>query len=334
MPPDLRRSRGASAFTLIEMIVASSILALILVICLSVVNGMSLITLQTSQRNDVTQTARESLDQMGRELSVAAQPCNRFNVASAPQLLVDPSGVLPSVAATNSDSIFWQAPLSRSGSNGNLSIVGYLVISDTNESNSASWRFQLRRVYIDPSSPSYSLYSAGTGPWLTQAMVTSFAQLTTSADVANALQGWVADGVLGMWLRFLDKSGNPIIQSAYGTKLSSIGTYYDSRQAYSETGTNAQNYNAYSYPYLHSKAPYYSALPAFIEVTLVCMAPSEIVRLRPPLPPLPQSSQTQTTLQFIQSIQTFMQSVRSNNQGGALHTVQSFTRRFRMYITD
>ena len=350
------RSRNIiEGFTLLEMLVATTILVLMLVMAMGAINRASSLASQATQRIDANRVAREALDEIGRELSVASVPFNRFNTTTSVQLLIDPpSGtVLPAAnpgsnpaftPVANSDSIFWQAPLAHNRDYGNLSIVGYFVISDTSSSNSANWRLQLRRVYIEPetsgsiANPNYFLYSgsnsvtaSGTTPWMTPALSGSYAlpiasstNSATVTDLSNGLEGWVADGVLAMWVRCLDKSGNPILTSATNSTVSNIYTYpqYNSSVAYSST--NSSTVDQYYYP-----AGSYTALPAYVDVAIACLAPSEMARIKS-LPTVPQSD----PVLFLSGtgIPGYLASFRKANPG--VKSTEVFSRRFRIYNSD
>ena len=339
-----RARNSAGGFTLLEILVATTLLIILLAIALGAINSASSLASQATQRIDANRVAREALDEIGRELSVAAVPFNRLNTTGSVQLLIDPPNILPAQAVANSDSIFWQAPLAHYHYKdyGNLSVVGYFVISDTSDPNSANWRLQLRRVYVEPetsgttpntyiaNTSNYLLYTgtnitatSGTTPWLPGTLVSgSFAPSTSVADVSNYLEGWVADGVLAMWVRCLDKSGNPIQTNGSGVAY----TYpqYNSSTTYT-SGSNS-TYDPYSYP------GSYTALPAYIEVALACVAPSELARIHS-LPAVPKSdpilflSGTGTN-----SVPGYLQSFRSANPG--VKSTEVFSRRFRIYNSD
>ena len=324
-------------FTLLEMLVATTILVLLVVIGMGAVNGTFNLASQATQRIDANRVARESLDEIGRELSVAAVPFNRQNTVSSVQLLIDPPNVLPAQAVANSDSMFWQAPLAHNRDYGNLAVVGYFVISDTTSTNALNWRLQLRRVYIEPetsgttANTNYLLYSgtnittSGTTPWLSGATAASFAPSSGSSDVSNGLSGWVADGVLAMWVRCLDKSGNPILQNAAGVNYTSPAPLYNSCTAYTSGSTST--YNPYSYP-----TTSYTAMPAYVEVAIACFAPSELARIKS-LPAVPATDR----VNFLSgtgatSIPGYLQAFRSANPG--VKSTEIFSRRFRIYSSD
>ncbi|MGB8353849.1 MAG: type II secretion system protein [Chthoniobacteraceae bacterium] len=323
-------------FTLLEMLVATTILTLLIVIGMGAVNGTFNLASQATQRIDANRVARESLDEIGRELSVAAAPFNRQNTVSSVQLLIDPPNVLPAQAVANSDSMFWQAPLAHNRDYGNLAIVGYFVISDTTSANALNWRLQLRRVYIEPetsgttANTNYLLYSGtnitttGNTPWLTGAIAAGFAPSSGSSDVSNGLSGWVADGVLAMWVRCLDKSGNLITLNAAGAPYTT-SPQYNSSTAYTSGSTST--YNPYSYP-----ATSYTAMPAYVEVAIACFAPSEMARIKslPAVPTIDRSVFLSGT--GANSIPGYLQAFRSANPG--VKSTEIFSRRFRIYSSD
>ena len=137
--------------------------------------------------------------------------------------------------------------------------------------------------------------------WLSASNYEKFAPPDAATDDQNAQQGWVADGVLGMWVQCLDSAGASI----------SGGDRYDSRAVKYGLTTNGVNQYTNVYPAGYAC----SRLPAFVEVTLVCVAPRDISRL---------GSLPTTT-----NAASFEDAVRSNNPG--VKSVSTFTRKFRLY---
>jgi len=298
-----RPGKAWSGFTLIELLVATTLLMILATILLTVVTNTTTIASKTAEQIDATRVARESFDLIGRDLMLAMVPRERNNTNSL-QFLVNPA-----VSATyaNRDAMFWQAPLVRNPTNGNLSIVGYFVLHDQQTDKKKS-RFQLRRVYIEPSSQNgdYNLYNTNT-PWLSASILGSFAPGSSDADSENALKGWVADGVIGMWIRCLSKTGAVI------TNAPNMG--FDSRIGFQITGKQWYPTN-------------YSALPSFVEVTLVCVSPREMSRLQS-LGTLPT---TTSATNFPSMVAGYADQLRTNNPG--VKGVTAFTRKFRMLNSD
>lgn len=289
---------GRGAFTLLEVLVAAAVFIILMGILLGVLSNTTNITGTASRQLDANRIARESLDLIGRDLMMASQSWNRARTNSL-QFLVNPTN-LPAGFA-NRDAFFWQSPISRDATKGNLAIVGYLVLRDI-QADPRNSRFQLRRVFIEPKDgeTNYRIYSSP-NDWLQASTYEKFSPLDSATDDQNAQQGWVADGVLGMWVQCLDSTGAPI----------SGGERYDSRSAKYGLTTNGVNAFTNAYPAGYA----YSRIPAFVQVTLVCAAPRDIPRLGE----LPSAT----------NAAAFEDGVRSNSPG--VKSLSSFTRQFRIY---
>ncbi len=155
---------------------------------------------------------------------------------------------------------------------------------------------------------------------MTAALVDNFAPTTSASDFSNAEEGWVADGVLGLWVRCLDKLNNPITVNSAGSIInsSSVNTY-DSRSAYKQVGNQTTSYYSYS--------TNFCALPAYVEVSMACVSPAEVVRITS-LPKTP----TSNAINFDAPIDAYVQSVMASNPG--VKSVTKFSRIFRLYESD
>ncbi len=286
-------------FTILELLVASALFMMVLALLLGVMSSTSSISSKATGQIEATRIARESLDLIGRDISSASLPWSRTN-ANSLQFVVNSSNFF--------NSMFWQAPVVRGATMGNLAIVGYFVIRDLQTADTRNSRFQLRRVYIDPSSTNgdYNIYNTNNSPWLTGSTYSDFGPATAALDNQNAQKGWVADGVLGMWVRCLDKTGG-VIASPYDSRSARYGA------------TNWTNSYPSTYPY--------SRLPAFVEVALVCVAPREIARVNS----LPANTLTDPA-DFEGGVTAYVNQLRGQNPG--LKGVTSFTRKFRIYNSD
>jgi type II secretory pathway pseudopilin PulG len=314
----LRRSRNAqalrrtSAFTLIELMVAGALLVLLLGILFNVITNTTNVISRATEQIDVTRVARESLDLIGRDVSKAALPWSRSSTNSL-QFLLNPSGAPPNMS--NPDSLFWQAPVARNDGRGNMAIIGYFVLRDLQTATPAKSRLQLRRAFIEAqtstgaANSSYIIYS-NPSAWANSTIFSSFAPSSYDADNLAAQKGWVADGVLGMWIRLLDRTGTPL-----------TSTTFDSRNAASTFLDSKNTTNKVVYP------TNYSVLPSFVEVTLVCVAPRQVQRIKT-LPTAPVTSATN----FEAPIATFMQQVKTQNPG--IDSINTFNRKFRILRSE
>ncbi|MEO7934190.1 MAG: prepilin-type N-terminal cleavage/methylation domain-containing protein [Chthoniobacterales bacterium] len=305
----LRPPQENEGFTLIEVLVASTIFLLLAVLLASVVEGVGRVSSQASTRLEVERISREAFDLIGRDIAIASLPWSR-SATNSLQFISNPDGLAGELCQPHS--IFWQAPLAHGGAatNGNLAIVGYCVLSDL-QANGSQSRFQLRRVFISPevagASSNYLIYDKP-NEWITPTIVREFAPQSAQTDKDDAYKGWIADGVLAMWVRCLDRTGNPIVLNAAG---STAGYHFDSRAGYRSDGINR-------YP------SGYLTLPPFVEIALVCVAPTDVLRIVS-LPPTGATSPSSFELET----NAFADAVRQANPG--VKSLRVFTRKFRIY---
>lgn len=292
----MKKSNG---FTLIELLAGVAVLSMLLVLIFNVIDRTGSLSSGSMSKMEAARIARECFDLIGRDLSGALLPYNRAATDSL-QFLVSPEDLDSSYA--NPHSLFWQAPLASSSENGNLAMAGYFVLREVVASDPKENRFQLRRLYVEQSDTNrFGLLSTNGGtPWY-EALAPEFAPTSESPQTAQNFKGWVADGVLGLWVRCLDAKGNPIKLSAAGTDLRAS---FDSRKAF-QTDRNR-------YP---SKD--FSALPAFVEVGMVTCSPSDVRKITR----LPASGTSRTPDTFYKDLNAFASALQTDNPGAKSITV-------------
>jgi prepilin-type N-terminal cleavage/methylation domain-containing protein len=194
---------GRKGFTLLEILAAVTIFAIMIGFLAYMVNGVQKAWLKGEQKVEIYQTGRAALELFARELSTAVAS-SRIQFVQSPDIAAKAADY-----AANSPSLFWMAP-GKSTSKGNLYEFGYYLTRKDNEC-----RYQLNRFYLTPEHPSYfglDAYGQGTGVkkpysfanealWITNLAASTFASPNVSV---------VADGVVAMWIRGLDRAGNPI----------------------------------------------------------------------------------------------------------------------------
>jgi type II secretory pathway component PulJ len=299
------RSKG---FTLIEMMVAAALFILILSILSGVISSVTSMSSQATARLDAVRQGREIFDLIQKDLSQMLTANFALGSNSTPQFLVNPAAALFPVADRNPTAFFWQAPIARDRSAGNLAIVGYFV------HRPSATQSQLRRILIEPSDTmNYNLYSGLTNVstnWLTPSVAAQFSGSGSSAGSTNADRGWVANGVLGLWVRCLDANGNVITKNGSGTD---VGWAFNSRAGF-RSGTTAAD------KIIRTGV---NAFPAFVDVGIVCVAAREADRISS-LPAIPPGSPET----FHNDINAYLTNVQAVNP--RLKTVTALTRRFRV----
>lgn len=262
-----RKTRIPAAFTLLEILVATAILAIIVVILASIASEASRMWSAAEAQNQRRSTGRALLQFIARDLEMAlipnpypsTNPVNLQFAVSLPNLM--PASIL------NPHAAFWQAPVAVDRSRGDLAEIGYFVRWDTNQSGMA--KAQLCRFLVDPTDTNaFQIYSRkGDGSpadWFNASTV----DLVAPATADKEYRGWFADNVIALWIRCLDREGKPILKTAGGVMLNS-GYGFDSRQGYENPSTG-----------LKLLPP---ALPASAEVSLVTVDARTAKRIRAPI---------------------------------------------------
>jgi len=334
-----RTCQHGRGFSLVELIVAMAILAIVGLLLFSVVNNTSMIISHASSELDANRVARECLDLIGQDLSLIRLPYGTGvgNTALPP---ANDAGLQLSVAPASVGSryrypqaFFWQAALARNKRYGDLAVVGYFVLRDLSDPDHK--RLQLRRLFVEPDDPSlpaasseYLIYRTP-ADWYPDSLLAKFAPDTAAADNTNGQRGWVADGVLALWVRCLDPKGNAIIANA-GSGL--MRNTFDSRQSYIYSDlSNTGSGNTTVYPSGKKDAAKgiypFAGIPATIEVAIVCVAPRDIANITTLDPPTVSTSPD--AKQFYNTINAYVASVRQKNPRA--RTVESFVRKYSLY---
>lgn len=188
------RHRVIQSFTLAEVLIATAILSLLVLLLTSLVSGVHRAWVSGEQQVSEFQDGRAILELISRELSQATISPNL-------QFVENPS--LPSAVnqRANSDSIFWQGPATSTNS-GNLAEIGYYLTEDPTNAGGAV--YQLKRFFVPPSdTANYKIFTSPNQPTdIGAPWVTSFASNTLSTVVSN--------GVLAFWIRCYDRNDDLI----------------------------------------------------------------------------------------------------------------------------
>jgi len=231
LPVIKRTSSGRQAFTLLELLVAMTILALILVLFGSVFTATSKAWLSGEGNAERRRNVRAIADFISAELQGALLPVvdpasgGRANL----QFVINPPSARLSDTYRNADAIFWQAPLARETSFGEIAEVGYFV----------KWEGavpMLCRFFVNPSvkvepkdgvegrivrNPHFLIYDKEyPDAWLSTALVDEVVQ---PADILKGYKGLFAEYVAGLWIR------------SYGIDGQELPRSFDSRIGYACT---------------------------------------------------------------------------------------------------
>lgn len=201
--PGIRRG-----FTLVELLVAVAVFALLMVLLLTLVSQATRIWQQTDNQKVRRQTARVLLEIIVRDLESALFPLDPTNSRSLQFLLNPPA------APRNRDAAFWQAAVPGEGARGDMYEVGYFVqwINDTNNRpRSALCRYGVSATNSD------AIFQDPSLEWLTVGKLAAYAP--GLADTGS-YKGVLAENVLGLWITLRDKDGT----------TNGFGSFYDSRE--------------------------------------------------------------------------------------------------------
>lgn len=264
--PHGRRSREKRAgFTLIEVLISTSILAVLVVMLSQMLGRVSGVWQQGHAQVEKSEGGRAILEFMAKELQAAMLPVSRTDTASL-QLVVNPSQVPEKYK--NSDAIFWQAPLASDQTLGDIAEFGYFVKWDST-TNPQVPQAMLCRFFVNPGTnyvadPNYLIDSSPVA-WLSQTILDSVAPGDGTTNPSVPYQGLFVENVLGLWITCLDPAGNAITQGGSADS-------FDSRLGYTYTSTGGT-----------TVALAGCALPAAVDVSFVLLDSNSANRITPAL---------------------------------------------------
>lgn len=179
------RKGGGLAFTLLELLVAIAITALMLILLVTAAKHAGQMWSTNEQNSRLREKARLALEVIGDDLRQARLP---LDLSENPglQFVMNPSGLNSS--CRNRDSLFWQIPAKGSDSQRDqLAAVGYFV-------RRTGDRFALCRLYIPSSDTDFPIYDEAN--W-----ISSQVDLLAPADAASSYRGLFLEDTVGIWIR-------------------------------------------------------------------------------------------------------------------------------------
>ena len=180
--------RSRAAFTLIELMAATTVLSVILLMMVGMQDQMSKAWSNSNRRTDATREARAACTLMARDLSTFAKRGKTFSrVDTFPTNLTDAAvpfyywngsnGIAPG-GASNCAQFFGLIPQAPKGTNpADIALVGYYIAlaTNTNVNGFATTSYNLFRYYIPPSNA-----ISGIASWLSSPNSTNAAALFTN----------------------------------------------------------------------------------------------------------------------------------------------------------
>jgi prepilin-type N-terminal cleavage/methylation domain-containing protein len=223
--PAISRSHRRG-FTLVEVLVAMSVLSALVLLYGSIFNGASKAWIAGGGNTERRRNARALTDYIANEMKGALLPVETLSNSGKGNLqfmINPPSGQVPGDYKF-ADTVFWQAPLATEATFGDIAEVGYFVKWDTSAANDP--RPQLCRFFVNPSStetsgtivpnPNYLIFDQSPTRWLSGSLIDAVAPATK----ASGYLGLFGENVIGFWIR------------SYGLDGQELPRSFDSRTGY------------------------------------------------------------------------------------------------------
>ncbi len=197
-------------FTILELLVATAVFLILVVVLASISNQAASVWSRNENKSDLREAARAAVSRMGAEMKQATLPIYKADQAGL-QFVINPTNVTTNTAY-GSNSVFWQAPIATSQTQGDLAIVGYFIRRGTDNGRPFS---RLCRLFVNPDNSTYDIYNSD-GTWLSDGLLNAKAPGTEASD----FQGVFLDNVLGMWVTAYSASGTPY--APYDSRVAQI----------------------------------------------------------------------------------------------------------------
>lgn len=195
-------------FTLIEVLVAVSILMAIVAMMSMILSEVTRAWQRGEGRGERRRSARSLADFIAADLQGALLPVETVSKAGQGnlQFLVNPPSAQVPADYRHADAAFWQAPIATESSFGDVAEVGYFVKWMKTDA-SPEPRPVLCRFFVNPSTqdlsgvlaqnPDFKIYDpANSDSWLAAAVL----ERVAPADKKSGYVGLFADNVVGLWL--------------------------------------------------------------------------------------------------------------------------------------
>lgn len=222
--------RNRRAFTLVELLVAISVLMLLVLLLSSLFSQVNSAWSSSEGNFERRRSARALADFIGTEMQGALLPVEGIvtNGQGNLQFIVNPPSTQVPADYRYADAIFWQAPLATETSQGEIAEIGYFVkwVASATQGE----RPVLCRFFVNPSvasastttaNPDFLIYDPKPQAWLSQALLDKVAPATKDQGYV----GMFAENVVGLWARCygLDGTESPVAKN---------GAKFDSREGY------------------------------------------------------------------------------------------------------
>jgi prepilin-type N-terminal cleavage/methylation domain-containing protein len=281
--------RQRRAFTLVELLIAMTILSLVVILLASLLSGVSRAWTSGEQQVETFQDGRAILELMSRELAQAV-------ISPKLQLVQNPT-LTGAKQRANSSNLFWQVGLTATNS-GNLCEVGYFLAEDTTQHI-----FQLKRFFVLPTdTTNYQIFANAPNDkaalWVTIFVGTA------------ALNTTISDRVVALWVLCFDSNGDtiPWLSSAATTNGDTAAAPLQFNSAAHFQPAIPGQSSSFKYTSASSTGQAHLA-PATVELTIVTVDSKTMQRSRASISALPVLTGPQD---IPNAIVTFNQSLIAN----------------------
>jgi len=278
------RKGFSSAFTLLEVLVSTAILAIVVVLLATVFSFCEKLFVSLSESSRQRQDGMAILAKMADELRSQSIPKSKsYEDASEPnrqpQLIINPQNL--DAALQGASSLFWETGVRSS--KGGSGLVGYFVRweSTTQGPRPRLCRFFLSAYNMQPVLRGLQA-TASNAEWITSDLINQYAP----GDASNGYAGWMADDVLAFYVRALDPNMKPIVnysRAIADVAFNSTGSYAVFGSAVgASTGNRFDSRKGYQYIRPDSGARvdrFGPTFPAAVELILICAPLREIRKL-------------------------------------------------------
>lgn len=324
-----RRARTLKrGFSLVELLVAFSVLSILMAILLGAVPSVTSTWIESERRIETYQRARGALELMTRELTPAVVDTRmQFIVMPGDQLV----GAGAETVAPGSPALFWMAPL---GQGGELRCVGYYLFRDDEKGF-----HRLKRIYIEPDNPDEYFprlvnkedardLSMRTDPvtakwFLSNLDDRAFDEQDPTND--SAVVSTAADGVIAFWVQCYDLLGNPVTWLSEAENHPSSDLIYNSA-AYFQMATTLPFDSGETTDYLRLTKLVMKAhrVPSEVEITIVTIDTAVIAQGQQI--PLMENLLVDGKLDMDGSVQLFL----GNLEGAGIRGAEVFTTKVKL----
>jgi prepilin-type N-terminal cleavage/methylation domain-containing protein len=210
----MNSTRRLPGFTLVELMVATAVLAGMVLLLVVVLNHTSAAWTSGQAQADRRQSARAVGDAIAQDLQAALLP---LDPADQKSLQFTLNSSLVPADYRYADTLFWQAPIATDRHSGDVAEIGYFLKWD--QTKPGSPRPLLCRFFVNPSDTTNYCIIQKPDEWLVKDMLgqPDILDRVAPANSASGYAGLFAENVIGFWVRCYD--GNGAVLKTYDSRM-------------------------------------------------------------------------------------------------------------------